>query len=132
AVERGEAWLHVAPRPDLPAFTVALPTGDVTVVGTTFRVRAGEALSVVDVLDGVVRVASGGHEAEVRAGQEAVLARGAAPRVYTAGDLADVDAWADPDAGGDDTPGGAPGATADSRDANLGFGTLRARRPGAR
>lgn len=125
-LERGEAWLHVASDPARPPFTVSLPTGRVTVLGTTFQVRAGEALSVVDVLEGRVRVASGDDEATVHAGQEAILARGAAPRVFTAGDL-DAAAWADPDA--------SDGPEADGDDAahaNLGFGTLRARRPGAK
>jgi len=119
---RGEAWLHVVPDPSRAPLTVALPTGEVEVLGTVIHLRAGQAISVVDVLEGRVAATSAGTRAEVAAGQEAVLPQSAAPRVFTAGDLAEAMAWAE---GEDATDEPEDGVT------SLGFGTLRARRPGA-
>ncbi|MCC6624157.1 MAG: FecR domain-containing protein [Deltaproteobacteria bacterium] len=118
-VERGEAFLDVAKRPDLAALRVTLPTGDVDVLGTQIEVRAGQALSVVDVVRGVVAVEGAGAEKRVRAGQAAWMAAGKAPVVRASAGTSGPEGWsAKHDAS-------APGYT------NVGFGSIRARRPGA-
>ena len=61
---RGEARFDVVKRDDLPPLVVTLPNGQVQVLGTELQVRAGESLSVVEVLRGLVSV----DDARVRAG----------------------------------------------------------------
>ena len=60
----------------MAALRITLPTGDVEVLGTALEIRAGESLSVVDVVRGVVAVEGAGSEKRVRAGQAAWLAAG--------------------------------------------------------
>ncbi len=125
-VVRGDAFLDVAHREDLDPLIVTLPTGAVQVLGTELEVRAGQALSVVDVVRGVVAVnglgvGDGDGEARVKAGQTAWLRAGKKPLVKTSTGAA--------------SPGRDWGRkrsdTSDEAYANLGFGSIRARRPGA-
>ncbi|MFO0744586.1 MAG: FecR domain-containing protein [Myxococcota bacterium] len=118
-VERGEAFLDVAHHDDMAALHVTLPTGEVEVIGTALDVRAGQGLSVVDVVRGVVAVSSAGSEKRVRAGQAAYMAATKGPVVRSSSGHAGPEAWS---AKADDA---APGYS------NIGFGSLRARRAGA-
>lgn len=83
---RGDVVSTVTPRPPAEAFVVQTPLGQVTVVGTRFRVRCadeagapragGEAVAVeVEVFEGVVRVKQAAQEARVGPGQRARLQR---------------------------------------------------------
>jgi len=124
AVVRGDAFLDVAHREDLDKLIVTLPTGEVQVLGTELEVRAGQAMSVVDVVRGVVAVngvGEGEGEARVKAGQTAWLRAGKKPLVRTSTGAASPGRdW-----------GRAKKNTKDEAYANLGFGSIRARRPGA-
>lgn len=115
-VTRGLARFDVVKRPDLPPLAVTLPNGGVQVLGTELVVRAGEALSVVEVLRGLVAVDQGDQRARVRAGEAAWLVPGRGPIVRAAG-VPQVD--------GD-------GGDGERVSSDLGFGTLRARRPGGK
>ncbi len=118
AIERGDALLQVDKRPELEPLRVQCPTGEVTVLGTTLRVQAGAGQSVVGVVEGRVTVASDAGEAAVVAGHQALLRNAVAPSVtetphhdqLSVGDFAASD---DPTA------------------PNLGFGTLKAHKPGS-
>lgn len=116
-VERGEAYFDVVHREDLAPLMVRLPTGEAKVLGTALVVRAGRALSVVDVVRGLVAVSGDGETEKVGAGQAAWIAFGKAPVVRTS-------------AGGAVRPEAKKGE-AGWAPADLGFGTIRARRPGA-
>ncbi len=116
-VERGEAYFDLVRRDDLAPLMVRLPTGEAKVLGTALVVRAGRALSVVDVVRGLVAVSGDGETEKVGAGQAAWIAAGKAPIVRTS-------------AGGAVRPEAKKGE-AGWAPADLGFGTIRARRPGA-
>lgn len=113
-VTRGLARFDVVKRPDLPPLAVTLPNGGVQVLGTELVVRAGESLSVVEVLRGLVAVDQGDKRARVKAGEAAWLVPGRGPIVRTAS-VPQTD-----------------GADDERVSADLGFGTLRARRPGGK
>lgn len=118
-IERGEAFFDVVKHPEMEALRITMPTGDVEVLGTALEIRAGESLSVVDVVRGVVAAKGAGSEKRVRAGQAAWLAAGKGPVVRASSGSAGPEGWsAKSDAS-------APGY------ANVGFGSIRARRPGA-
>ena len=121
-VVRGDAFLDVAHREDLDKLIVVLPTGEVQVLGTELEVRAGQALSVVDVVRGVVAVEGGDGEARVKAGQTAWLRAGRKPVVKTSTGAASP---------GRDWGRNKQDDKGDEAYANLGFGSIRARRPGA-
>jgi hypothetical protein len=127
-VLRGDAFLDVAHRDDLAPLAVKLPTGEVKVLGTELEVRAGASISVVDVVRGVVSVASDSGEARVAAGQAAWLRQGKKPVVRTSNGGSDPrhDWRSRTVAAGDGSD-----ANGDEALANLGIGSLRARRPGA-
>lgn len=109
-VLRGEARFDVVKQADLPPLMVHLPNGAAEVLGTELHVRAGESLSVVEVLRGLVSVDNDDQKARVGAGFAAWLVPGKAPVVRAS------------------TP-----ANDDERlSSDLGFGTLRARRPGGK
>ncbi len=115
-VLRGEARLDVTQQPDLPPLDVTLPTGTASVIGTELLVRAGESLSVVEVSRGLVAVSGDGHSHNVRAGQSAWLRPGRSPVVRSATPAPVLD----------------PNDAANAMGTDLGFGTLSARRPGAK
>lgn len=117
-IVRGDAFLDVAHREDLAPLVVTLPTGEAHVLGTELEVRAGESLSVVDVKTGVVEVAGAGGDARVKAGQTAWLRSGRRPLVRTSSGTSDPRRDFRP-------------RTDEGPQANLGFGSIRARRPGA-
>lgn len=112
-VTRGLARFDVVKRPDLPPLAVTLPNGGVQVLGTELVVRAGESLSVVEVLRGLVAVDQGDKRARVKAGEAAWLVPGRGP-VVRAASVPQHD---------DD---------GERVSSDLGFGTLRARRPGGK
>ncbi|MGK4001348.1 FecR domain-containing protein [Sorangium sp. So ce1036] len=119
-VDEGVVVLDVAPAPGAPPARVEVPHGEIEVLGTKLAVTAGAARASVEVTRGAVRVTGEqGEPVEVRAGEEATLARGAAPRVASAAPFADALAWSDRSAEEADAP------------ALRGLGELRARRPGA-
>lgn len=110
-VTRGLARFDVVKRPDLRPLAVTLPNGGVQVLGTELVVRAGESLSVVEVLRGLVAVDQGDRRAQVKAGEAAWLVPGRGPVVRSAS---------------------VPQDDGERVSADLGFGTLRARRPGGK
>jgi hypothetical protein len=101
---------------------ISLPTGSVTVLGTRFALTASDDRSTVRVTRGRVRVeGQSGAAAEVKTGMEGVLARGAAPVVSPAVDLASSVSWSE---------FGAQTMTPEPDAPVQGLGELRARRPG--
>lgn len=110
-VTRGLARFNVVKRPELPPLAVTLPNGGVQVLGTELVVRAGESLSVVEVLRGLVAVDQGDKRAKVKAGEAAWLVPGRGPVVRAAT---------------------IPRDEGERVSSDLGFGTLRARRPGGK
>ncbi|MBI5500618.1 MAG: FecR domain-containing protein [Deltaproteobacteria bacterium] len=96
-VASGQMLADVIPREaGRPKLRVALPTGEVSVLGTKFAVRAEADESRVDVARGVVEVRGGsGEPVRAAAGQEAVIPREGAPVVAQVRDLSAVLAWAD-------------------------------------
>ncbi len=118
-LEGGEILLDVAHHEDMPALTIKAPAGTVKVIGTQLQVSATDSRTLVDVLRGVVDVTSGGQTKRLGAGDEAILTDGVAPRVYAAPNLAEATRWVEP---------------IDERGVtdSLGFGTLTARKPGAK
>ncbi len=117
---QGAVVADVAHLDDVPNARVALPNGGVTVVGTKFLLTASDGRSTVRVTRGLVRLADqGGHEVEVKIGEEGVLA-GGAPEVSPAVDLANAVAWSE--LNGE--------VRTDPEAPIVGLGELRARRPG--
>lgn len=101
---------------------ISLPTGSVTVLGTRFALTASDDRSTIRVTRGRVRVeGQSGATAEVKTGMEGVLARGAAPVVSPAVDLASSVSWSE---------FGAQTTTPEPDAPVQGLGELRARRPG--
>jgi len=122
-LDRGVVLADVAHLEKGPRATLATPEGVVEVLGTKFVLTAAEDSTHVDVLRGVVRLASsGGAAAEVRAGQEARLDRGAGVvRVSATASRATELRWSELEPEGGPEVGEASG-----------LGVLRARRPGER
>ncbi|AGP41105.1 VIT domain-containing protein [Sorangium cellulosum] len=119
-VEEGAVVLDVAPIPGAPPARIKVPHGEIEVLGTKLAVTASPGRASVEVARGAVRVTGErGEPVEVRAGEEATLAQGAAPDVASATSLADTLAWSDRSAEEADAP------------ALRGLGELRARKPGA-
>jgi Mg-chelatase subunit ChlD/tetratricopeptide (TPR) repeat protein len=101
------------------------PTGEVEVLGTKFLLTADAESASVRVTRGQVRVRNaGGQTADVKAGQEGVLAKTGAPSVTSAIDLGASIGWSELE------PPQVAGATGDAPIAGL--GELRAKRPGDR
>ncbi|MBI5486637.1 MAG: FecR domain-containing protein [Deltaproteobacteria bacterium] len=96
-VGSGQVLADVIPREaGRPRLRVALPTGELSVLGTKFSVRAEDDESRVDVARGVVEVRGGsGEPVRAAAGQEAVIPREGVPIVAQVRDLSAVLAWAD-------------------------------------
>ncbi|WP_437811267.1 VIT domain-containing protein [Sorangium sp. So ce1078] len=119
-VEAGAVVLDVAPAPGAPSARIQVPHGEIEVLGTKLAVTASAERASVEVARGTVRVTGEqGEPVEVRAGEEATLAKGAAPEVASATSIADTLAWSDRSAEEADAP------------ALRGLGELRARKPGA-
>ncbi|WP_437334134.1 VIT domain-containing protein [Sorangium sp. So ce394] len=119
-VDAGAVVLDVAPIPGAPPARIKVPHGEIEVLGTKLAVTASPGRASVEVARGAVRVTGErGEPVEVRAGEEATLAQGAAPDVASATSLADTLAWSDRSAEEADAP------------ALRGLGELRARKPGA-
>jgi hypothetical protein len=116
---RGHLVADVAHREGSTA-RIDTPNGAIEVLGTKFALTATEARTLVRVTRGRVRLSGADGSAEVGAGQEGVAARGLVPVVSPAVDLAGSVAWSE------------LGAREDgARDEPVvGFGELRARRPG--
>ncbi|WP_437633008.1 FecR domain-containing protein [Sorangium sp. So ce854] len=118
-VDEGAVVLDVVPAAGAPPARIQVPHGEIEVLGTKLAVTAGAERASVEVARGAVRVTGAqGEPVEVRAGEEATLGRGAAPRVASATSLADALSWSDRSAEEADAP------------ALRGLGELRARRPG--
>ncbi|XXT18322.1 VIT domain-containing protein [Sorangium sp. So ce429] len=119
-VDAGAVVLDVTPAAGAPPARIQIPHGEIEVLGTKLAVTASAERASVEVARGAVRVTGDqGEPVEVRAGEEATLAKGAAPRVASATSLADTLSWSDRSAEEADAP------------ALRGLGELRARRPGA-
>ncbi|XXY54398.1 VIT domain-containing protein [Sorangium sp. So ce269] len=119
-VDAGAVVLDVTPAAGAPPARIQIPHGEIEVLGTKLAVTASAERASVEVARGAVRVTGEqGEPVEVRAGEEATLAKGAAPRVASATSLADTLSWSDRSAEEADAP------------ALRGLGELRARRPGA-
>ncbi|WP_437674231.1 FecR domain-containing protein [Sorangium sp. So ce131] len=119
-VEAGAVVLEVTPAPGAPPARVDVPHGTIEVLGTKLAITASPERASVEVARGAVRVAGDqGEPVEVRAGEEATIAKGAAPKVASAARFADTLAWSEESA--EET--GAP--------ALRGLGELRARKPGS-
>ncbi|WP_438016365.1 FecR domain-containing protein [Sorangium sp. So ce315] len=119
-VDEGAVVLDVVPAAGAPPARIQVPHGEIEVLGTKLAVTASAERASVEVARGAVRVTGAqGEPVEVRAGEEATLGRGAAPRVASATSLADALSWSDRSAEEADAP------------ALRGLGELRARRPGA-
>ncbi|WP_438006036.1 VIT domain-containing protein [Sorangium sp. So ce321] len=119
-VDAGAVVLDVTPAAGAPPARIQIPHGEIEVLGTKLAVTASAERASVEVARGAVRVTGEqGEPVEVRAGEEATLAKGAAPRIASATSLADTLAWSDRSAEEADAP------------ALRGLGELRARRPGA-
>ncbi|WP_437482258.1 VIT domain-containing protein [Sorangium sp. So ce1014] len=119
-VEAGAVVLDVVPAPGAPPARIEVPHGEIEVLGTKLAVTASAERASVEVARGAVRVTGErGEPVEVRAGEEATLAKGAAPEVAIATSIADTLSWSDRSAEEADAP------------ALRGLGELRARKPGA-
>ncbi|WP_441290633.1 VIT domain-containing protein [Sorangium sp. KYC3313] len=119
-VDEGAVVLDVTPAPGAPPARIEVPHGQIEVLGTKLAITAGAGRASVEVARGAVRVTGErGEPVEVRAGEEATLAKGAAPEVASATSLADTLEWSDRSAEEADAP------------ALRGLGELRARKPGA-
>ncbi|WP_437286911.1 VIT domain-containing protein [Sorangium sp. So ce406] len=119
-VDEGAVVLDVVPSAGAPPARIKVPHGDIEVLGTKLAVTASAERASVEVARGAVRVTGEqGEPVEVRAGEEATLERGAAPRVASSTSLADSLSWSDRSAEEADAP------------ALRGLGELRARKPGA-
>ncbi|WP_437712500.1 VIT domain-containing protein [Sorangium sp. So ce448] len=119
-VDEGAVVLDVTPSPGAPPARIEVPHGQIEVLGTKLAITAGDARASVEVARGAVRVTGErGEPVEVRAGEEATLAKGAAPEVASATSIADTLEWSDRSAEEADAP------------ALRGLGELRARKPGA-
>ena len=114
----GDILLDVVAQGELPPLVIRVPTGIVRVIGTKLQISAGPDQSTVDVVRGVVEVETSGGSARLRAGREASLVAGKAPRVSAAADLAEIMRWSE--------------IEAPEEEGSMGLGTLKARRPGAR
>ncbi|WP_438025024.1 VIT domain-containing protein [Sorangium sp. So ce233] len=119
-VDEGAVVLDVVPAAGAPPARIKVPHGEIEVLGTKLAVTASAERASVEVARGAVRVTGEqGEPVEVRAGEEATLERGAAPRVASSTSLADSLSWSDRSAEEADAP------------ALRGLGELRARKPGA-
>ncbi|MCC6558518.1 MAG: FecR domain-containing protein, partial [Polyangiaceae bacterium] len=118
-VDEGAIVADVAKLDGAAPARIAVPQGEVEVLGTKLAITASADRASVEVARGAVRVTGErGGPVEVRAGEEATVSRGGAPEVASATSLADVMEWSDRSAEEVDAP------------ALRGLGELRARRPG--
>ncbi|MEM9071355.1 MAG: VIT domain-containing protein [Myxococcota bacterium] len=119
-LRRGELLAEVQHLDNGPNAQFQTPSGLVEVIGTKFLLSASDDRASVRVTRGAVRVHGAGESVEVKTGQEGLLARGAAPQVVPAVDLASSVGWSELQGEvQDDVP--VPG-----------LGELRANRPGQR
>ncbi|AKT36136.1 VIT domain-containing protein [Chondromyces crocatus] len=119
-VEAGVVVAEVAALDAARSARFLIPQGEVEVLGTKLAITAGDERSAVEVVRGSVRVSGErGAPVEVRAGEEALIARGGTPRVASTSSLSDVMEWSD--------------RTSEELDAPSlrGVGELRARKPGS-
>ncbi len=77
-VARGDLAAHVSPRTPGRPFAVETPHGEITVIGTTIRVRVSGAATRLDVSEGAARLRrlSDGRSVDVAAGHFAAAAEG--------------------------------------------------------
>ena len=92
-VARGNLVADVAHVERAPGALFHTAAGRVEVLGTRFSLTATDEQSSVRVVRGAVRLASARGVVEVRAGEEGVIARGAAPEVSAAGDVVGAIGW---------------------------------------
>jgi len=90
---RGEAFFQVAKDPQRP-FTVTADGRTVTALGTAFNVRLDSDRWSVDLLEGRVRVRSGGAAAELSPGERLVQEGPQSWRILRR-DVAEMSAWRD-------------------------------------
>ena len=109
----GTILLEVTKQAPLPPLAIITDAGEVLVTGTRLSITAEAGRSVVDVIRGTVEIAG----MPVRAGQEAIMTPGEAPRITAAGDLAAITEWAE--------------LQLPEPEGTMGLGSLVARRPGA-
>ncbi len=122
-LSEGDLVAEVAHLEGAPNASFVTPTGRVEVLGTRFSLSATEDVTSVRVSRGVVSVEGrDGTAAQVRAGEEGLVAAGQAPSVTPVPDLAHSLAWSELSSVDD----------AEEVDTIAGIGSLRARRPGAR
>jgi len=119
----GEAFFDVVRQQGLSSLSVAVPSGRVEVVGTKLTIHARPRMAVVGVVTGKVNAHNGGAVLPVTAGQQAVMVDDNAPVVGPAPNLGAASGWAEKRPTGGVVEDGA---------AVTGFGTLKARKPGAR
>ncbi|MFK7985640.1 MAG: VIT domain-containing protein [Sandaracinaceae bacterium] len=116
----GELVADVAHLEGAPNARFETPTGEVEVLGTKFVLSANSDVTSVMVSRGVVSVSGqDGTQANVRAGEEGLVRRAAAPEVTAVTNLAQTMAWSELGAPEEEEPDTIPG-----------IGSLRARRPG--
>jgi len=116
---RGHLVADVAHREGSTA-RIETPNGTVEVLGTKFALTATEGRTLVRVTRGRVRLTGDQGSTEVTPGQEGVVAQGSVPVVSPAVDLAGSVAWSEI----------GPQGSGRRDEPVVGFGELRARRPG--
>lgn len=92
AMLQGRAFFGIAPDPSHP-FVVRTEQGEVTVLGTRFEVRSEDVELRVLVVEGSVRVSSGGGATDLQAGEMCQSYSGEAPSVSTVEDVYADLAW---------------------------------------
>lgn len=90
----GEAYFEVAQQKDQP-FTVGVGTMNVKVLGTEFDVMAypEEGHKLTTLIQGSVKVQSGGEAKQLAVGQQSVVAAGSPMNIVTDIDVENVVAW---------------------------------------
>ncbi len=125
SLKDGSIIADVAHLDGAPSAKLIVPVGSVNVLGTKLTVTATDDRASVEVLRGVVEVTdTAGAVAQVTAGQEAQLARGARTDVTPANDLAQRVAF-------EGELGSGLGHNEDTDGSVSGLGELRAKKPGS-
>ncbi|OYW18031.1 MAG: hypothetical protein B7Z54_06920 [Sphingobacteriales bacterium 12-47-4] len=74
---KGEAFFNITPDKEKP-FIISVDSIEVTVVGTSFNIKAEKESTEIIVETGIVRVATSGQSVELRAGERIVFNAGGA------------------------------------------------------